>query len=99
MQVDPKKQPYNTIVKLWYDLHYKEALPLLLAEDDLALAKDRRAFALSRKARKRAISAGEELNIEVLVSPRRQDRLSGESVANPKYYATSEKKLATLQRR
>jgi hypothetical protein len=65
---DTKNQVYDNILKRLFDKHATAIIPRLLAEDDIQVLEEIRLVESEEEA-------VEELNVEVLIPPRRNDRV------------------------
>jgi len=70
-----QQQPYDNVIKRLFERHALEILPYLLQEKNLARDEDKQAFKLKDRSLDNELYAGEELNIEALIPPRRNDRV------------------------
>lgn len=72
---EARRQVYDNVIKRWFERHVKEMLPFLLEERDLTSEEDKNAL------RQKVCALGdgpyevEEMNIEALIPPRRNDRI------------------------
>jgi hypothetical protein len=69
------QQPYDNVIKRLFERHALEILPYLLQEKNLARDEDKQAFKLKDRSLEDDLHEGEELNIEALIPPRRNDRV------------------------
>src|SRR5712664_2417891 len=72
---EAQRQPYDNVIKRLFERHALEILPHLLREKNLARDEDKQAFKLKNHPLESELYEGEELNIEALIPPRRNDRV------------------------
>jgi hypothetical protein len=72
---EAQKQTYDNVLKRWFERHVKEIIPLFLEERELARNEDRNAIRQKLRPLDNEQSEIEEMNIEALIPPRRNDRV------------------------
>lgn len=68
---EAQKQVYDNVIKRCFERHMKDIIPFLLEEKDLAKEDDRK----KTIQKIRPLTEIEEMNIEALIPPRRNDRV------------------------